>query len=146
MLLREWLLRGYEIIVVDDGSEDRMVEVVLEFGRWCGLYDVFRVVSLEKNRGKGGSVMYGLRYVRGKYVVFVDVDGVFRFSDLGCFIEGCEDVVDGFNWGVVIGSRVYFVGSEVVVKRLVIWNFLMRLFYFVFMIFILLVILRIWDM
>lgn len=60
--------------------------------------------------------MYGLCYVRGEYVFFVDVDGVLKFSDVCKLIEGCEEVVDGFFWGVVIGSCVYFVGSEVVVK------------------------------
>nr|CDP30616.1 Putative Glycosyltransferase Family 2 [Podospora anserina S mat+] len=131
---RERPPRGYEIIVVDDGSEDRTVEVVLEFGRRRGLHDVLRVVSLEKNRGKGGSVTHGLRHVRGKYAVFADADGASRFSDLGRLIEGCEDVVDGSNRGVAIGSRAHLVGSEAVVKRSAIRNFLMRSFHFVLMI------------
>ncbi|KAK4181818.1 family 2 putative glycosyltransferase [Triangularia setosa] len=122
---------GYEIIIVNDGSKDRTAEVALEFAKKHRLHDVLRVVTLEKNRGKGGSVTHGLRHVRGKYAVFADADGASRFSDLGRLIEGCEDVVDGSNRGVAIGSRAHLVGSEAVVKRSAIRNFLMRSFHFV---------------
>lgn len=107
---------GYEILIVDDGSRDRTVEVALSFARKHGLHDILRVVKLAKNRGKGGAVTHGLRHVRGKYAVFADADGASRFSDLGKLIEGCEDVVDGSNRGVAIGSRAHLVGSEAVVK------------------------------
>jgi dolichyl-phosphate beta-glucosyltransferase len=107
---------GYEIIIVDDGSKDRTVEVALEFSKKHGLHDILRVVRLEKNRGKGGAVTHGFRHVRGEYAIFVDADGASRFSDVGNLIEGCEDVVDGSNRGVAIGSRGHLVGSEAVVK------------------------------
>jgi len=107
---------GYEIIVINDGSKDRTMQVALEFSRRRGLHDVLRVVTLEKNRGKGGGVTHGFRHVRGEYVVFADADGASKFSDLGKLIEGCEDVVDGSNRGVAIGSRAHLVGSEAVVK------------------------------
>ncbi|KAK3294901.1 glycosyltransferase family 2 protein [Chaetomium fimeti] len=122
---------GYEILIVDDGSRDRTVEVALSFARKHGLHNILRVVKLAKNRGKGGAVTHGLRHVRGKYAVFADADGASRFSDLGKLIEGCEDVVDGSNRGVAIGSRAHLVGSEAVVKRSAIRNFLMRSFHFV---------------
>ncbi|KAL2145045.1 hypothetical protein VTI28DRAFT_8145 [Corynascus sepedonium] len=125
---------GYEILIVDDGSRDRTVDVALAFSRKHELHDVLRVVKLAKNRGKGGAVTHGLRHVRGKYAVFADADGASRFSDLGRLIEGCEDVVDGSNRGVAIGSRAHLVGSEAVVKRSAIRNFLMRSFHFVLMI------------
>ena len=107
---------GYEILVVDDESKDRTVDVALEFSRRHGLHDVLRVVSLRKNRGKGGAVTHGFRHARGEYVVFADADGASRFGDLGKLIEGCEDVVDGSSRGVAIGSRAHLVGSEAVVK------------------------------
>ena len=112
----EKVMSGYEIILVNDGSRDKTVEVALEFSKKHGLHDILRVVSLERNRGKGGGVTHGLRHVRGQYAVFADADGASRFSDLGRLVEGCEDVVDGSNRGVAIGSRAHLVGSEVVVK------------------------------
>lgn len=107
---------GYEIIIVNDGSNDRTVDVALDFSRKHGLHNVLRVVTLMKNRGKGGSVTHGFRHVRGEYALFVDADGASKFSDLEKLIEGCEDVVDGSSRGVAIGSRGHLVGSEAVVK------------------------------
>jgi dolichyl-phosphate beta-glucosyltransferase len=109
-------LGGYEILVVDDGSRDRTVEAVLEFAKERGLHDVVRVVSLEKNRGKGGAVTHGFRHVRGEYALFADADGASKFSDVGNLIEGLEEVVDGSHRGIAVGSRAHLVGSEVVVK------------------------------
>ncbi|KAL1874517.1 dolichyl-phosphate beta-glucosyltransferase [Diaporthe australafricana] len=125
---------GYEIIIVNDGSRDKTVEVALDFSRRHNLHDILRVVNLEKNRGKGGAVTHGLRHVRGQYAVFADADGASKFSDLGRLVEGCEDVVDASNRGVAIGSRGHLVGSDQVVQRSALRNFLMKSFHFVLMI------------
>jgi dolichyl-phosphate beta-glucosyltransferase len=109
-------LAGYEILVVDDGSRDKTVDVVLQFAKDNGLHDILRVISLERNRGKGGATTHGFRHVRGEYILFADADGASRFSDAGKLIEGCEEVVDGSHRGVAIGSRAHLVGSEAVVK------------------------------
>ncbi|KAG5951236.1 hypothetical protein E4U53_003517 [Claviceps sorghi] len=122
---------GYEILIVNDGSCDRTVDVALDFAKKRGLHDILRVVSLVKNRGKGGGVTHGLRHVRGEYALFADADGASRFSDVGKLIEGCEEVVDGSLRGVAIGSRAHLVGSEAVVKRSALRNFLMRSFHLV---------------
>lgn len=125
---------SYEIIIVNDGSRDKTVEVVLDFSRKHQLHDVLRIVNLEKNRGKGGAVTHGLRHVRGEYAIFADADGASKFSDLSKLIEGCEDVKDASLRGVAIGSRGHLVGSEAVVKRSALRNFLMRSFHLVLMI------------
>ncbi|KAI5463799.1 nucleotide-diphospho-sugar transferase [Mariannaea sp. PMI_226] len=127
-------LGGYEIILVNDGSTDKTVDVVLKFAQENDLHDIIRVVTLEKNRGKGGGVTHGFRHVRGEYVLFADADGASRFSHLGKLIEGCEEVADGSHRGVAIGSRAHLVGSEAVVKRSALRNFLMRCFHLVLMI------------
>ncbi|KAK6852556.1 Glycosyl transferase- family 2 [Apiospora arundinis] len=125
---------GYEIIIVNDGSRDRTEEVVLDFAQRHALHDVLRLVTLERNRGKGGGVTHGLRHARGEFALFADADGASKFSDLGKLIEGCEDVTDAGHRGVAIGSRGHLVGSEAVVKRSALRNFLMRGFHFVLMI------------
>ncbi|KAK8051417.1 dolichyl-phosphate beta-glucosyltransferase [Apiospora rasikravindrae] len=110
----EQALTGYEIIIVNDGSRDRTEEVVLDFARRHALHDILRLVTLERNRGKGGGVTHGLRHARGEFALFADADGASKFSDLGKLIEGCEDVTDAGHRGVAIGSRGHLVGSEAV--------------------------------
>lgn len=90
--------------------------MALAFAHRHGLHDVLRVVSLAKNRGKGGSVTHGMRHARGEYVLFADADGASRFADVARLVDGCEEVVDGSHRGVAIGSRAHLVGSEAVVK------------------------------
>ena len=107
---------GYEIIVVDDGSKDKTVDVVLDFARKYELYDVLRISRLGQNRGKGGAVTHGFRHVRGAYAVFVDADGASKFDDLGKLVQGCDAVCDQPGRGVAVGSRGHLVGSEAVVK------------------------------
>ncbi|EPE02543.1 dolichyl-phosphate beta-glucosyltransferase [Ophiostoma piceae UAMH 11346] len=122
---------GYEILIVNDASSDNTVEVALDFAKDRGLHDVIRVITLDKNRGKGGGVTHGFRHARGAYVVLADADGASRFSDLDKLLEGCDLIVDVSDRGVAIGSRAHLVGSEEVVQRSALRNFLMKSFHFV---------------
>ena len=130
--------RGWEILIVSDGSTDGTRDMALRFARDHQLerYPVpvpgpwraregkathiphgsIRVISLEENRGKGGAVVHGMRHVRGEYVVFADADGASKFDDLAQLVSGCRDVEDAKGRGVAVGSRAHLVGSEAVVK------------------------------
>jgi dolichyl-phosphate beta-glucosyltransferase len=107
---------GYEILIVNDGSRDKTVDVALAFSRKNQLHDVLRVCTLKENRGKGGAVTHGFRHVRGEYAIFADADGASKFEDLAKLVEGCKEVADEPNRGIAIGSRAHLVGSEAVVK------------------------------
>ncbi|KAM3084206.1 dolichyl-phosphate beta-glucosyltransferase [Clarireedia jacksonii] len=120
---------GYEILLVNDGSKDKTVQVALDFARKNNLHDIFRIVTLEENRGKGGAVTHGMKHVRGKYAVFADADGASRFTDLAKLVEGVKKVVDSEGRGVAVGSRAWLVGSEAVVKRSALRNALMHSFH-----------------
>ncbi|KAF2857282.1 glycosyltransferase family 2 protein [Piedraia hortae CBS 480.64] len=142
--------RGWEIIVVSDGSSDRTVETALAFARshlpahpaptppgpWKRNMQpmnippgAIRVVELEKNRGKGGAVTHGMRHARGSYIVFADADGASQFDDLGKLVVACERAKDSQGRAVGVGSRAHMVGTEAVVKRSMLRNLLMRCFH-----------------
>jgi dolichyl-phosphate beta-glucosyltransferase len=107
---------GYEILIVNDGSKDKTVDVALAFSRKYGLHDILRICTLKENRGKGGAVTHGFRHVRGAYTVFADADGASKFEDLAKLVEGCKEVADEPNRGIAVGSRAHMVGSEAVIK------------------------------
>ncbi|CAI7603422.1 unnamed protein product [Penicillium glandicola] len=145
--------RGWEIILVSDGSTDRTEEVAFRFARdhqlslhpkghagpWTpkaveGVHippGTIRVVNLTHNRGKGGAVTHGMRHVRGQYVVFADADGASKFGDLGKLVGACREVEDAKGRAVAVGSRAHMVGSEAVVKRSKLRNFLMHSFHLI---------------
>ena len=115
--------RGWEILVVSDGSTDATAETALRHARAHGVgrpgsSGSMRVVSLESNRGKGGAVTHGMRHVRGQYVLFADADGASTFSDLDKLMQACRTIVDDRGRAIAIGSRAHLVGSEAVVKVL----------------------------
>ncbi|KIN04519.1 glycosyltransferase family 2 protein [Oidiodendron maius Zn] len=121
--------RGYEILIVNDGSKDKTVDIALAFSRKYGLHDILRICTLERNRGKGGAVTHGFRHVRGAYAIFVDADGASKFEDLAKLVQGCDEMSDQFGRGIAVGSRAHLVGSEAVVKRSALRNSLMHSFH-----------------
>ncbi|EEQ34037.1 dolichyl-phosphate beta-glucosyltransferase [Microsporum canis] len=144
-------LTGWEILIVSDGSTDKTVETALGFakdhqlsvhpkghaGPWTPKSKEgvkipagsIRVIELTQNRGKGGAVTHGMRHVRGQYAIFADADGASNFNDLGKLVEACQKIEDSDHRVVAVGSRAHLVGSDVVVKRSKLRNFLMHSFH-----------------
>ncbi|KAJ3330944.1 dolichyl-phosphate beta-glucosyltransferase [Blyttiomyces sp. JEL0837] len=121
--LKQDSTKTFEVIVVDDGSKDDTSEVALKIGkeRKCA---ALRVLTLEKNRGKGGAVTQGMLVSRGKNVLFADADGATRFSDID-MLERELAKVSKNGLGLAVGSRAHMVKTEAVVKRSFLRNFLM---------------------
>lgn len=96
----------YEVIVVDDGSRDRTSEVGLSYCLKWGS-DKVRVLTLVKNRGKGGAVRLGMLSARGERLLFADADGATRFSDLHKLEQEAETLIRENPMAVVVGSRAH---------------------------------------
>ncbi len=93
----------FEVIVVDDGSQDRTSGVVRErFG------DLRRVrLFTRANAGKAGALNYGLKRARGKIIVAVDADTVFHPRTLGALARRFDDPMIGAVAGnAKVGNRV----------------------------------------
>lgn len=97
-----WRQGGYEIIVVDDASEDNTSEVAVRAGL-AGL----RVIRNPSRKGYGGSLKTGIRAARGSLVAFLDADGQHRPEELGHLVDGMDEGVD-----MVVGAR-----DEVALRR-----------------------------
>ena len=78
----------YEIIIVDDQSSDATVKVALDKADEYKLSPhIMRIITLSKNRGKGGAVTHGLLHSRGKYSLFADADGATLFPDVKTYLH-----------------------------------------------------------
>ncbi|KAG8584973.1 hypothetical protein GDO81_004850 [Engystomops pustulosus] len=116
----------YEVIIVDDGSSDKTTQVALNYSKKYGS-DKVRVLTLVKNRGKGGA---GVLVSRGKIILMADADGATKFADL-------ENVEAGLNslkpWpdnlAIACGSRAHL-EKESIANRSMFRTVLMYGFHF----------------
>ncbi|HEY3172765.1 MAG TPA: glycosyltransferase family 2 protein [Thermoanaerobaculia bacterium] len=92
-----------EILVVDDGSEDRTREILKQ---WDGREGV-RVLLHPRNLGKGRSVRTALREARGEMLVIQDADLEYDPSEYAVLLRPIE----AGRADVVYGSR-FFGSSE----------------------------------
>lgn len=133
----------YEIIVVDDGSKDQTSKIALEYVRRYGIEKI-RVITLIKNRGKGGAVRIGVLASRGEYCLFADADGATKFacfSKLDDFIQNhlkrytnSRDIKSGDSFDpkmfpIAIGSRAHL-EKESIAQRSFFRTILMYGFHF----------------
>lgn len=88
---------SWEILVVDDGSNDRTVEVAQALAQE---HSEIIVLKHGENQGKGAAVRTGVLGAKGNFVVFTDADGSTSLSEMDKFWPLFDKGAD-----VVIGSR-----------------------------------------
>ena len=95
----------YEIVVVDDGSQDKTVAFIQEWQKKNGA-DLQLLIN-QKNMGKGFSIRRGVMESRGQYVIFIDADLPYELYAIDDFLKALKHGCD-----LAVGSRV-LPGSEV---------------------------------
>ena len=74
---------GIEIIVVNDGSSDKTAEVAAK-------YDC-KIISHQKNMGKGKAVQTGIANSQGQNIIFIDADGTYPTEEIPHIIGKLKD-------------------------------------------------------
>ncbi|MFN7927283.1 MAG: dolichyl-phosphate beta-glucosyltransferase [Blastocatellia bacterium] len=95
--------QGYasEIIVVDDGSQDRTVEIAEGFATHTTEKVKLRVLKNPGNRGKGYAVKNGMQHASGEVNLFFDAD---LATPLDQIPKVMQPILDN-QYDVVFGSR-----------------------------------------
>ncbi|NJL93955.1 MAG: glycosyltransferase family 2 protein [Anaerolineae bacterium] len=84
----------WEMIIADDGSRDKTVQIVEDLG-----FANLQVLRAEKNGGKGSAVRRGILAARGQHVLFCDADNSTPIEEVSKFIyqltQGGQDLAVG---------------------------------------------------
>jgi dolichyl-phosphate beta-glucosyltransferase len=98
-----------EVIVVDDGSRDRTVEIAQSFQSRASKKTKLVVLKNPGNRGKGYAVRNGMLHANGEIHLFFDADLATPLDQIPKVIQ---PILDG-EYDVVFGSRAL---SEAVIE------------------------------
>lgn len=85
-----------EVIVVDDGSQDRTAQIVEEYAQRAPFITLIR----NPHRGKGSAIKTGIAHGRGQYLVLCDTDLAVPIEELPKFLPPQLD-----NYDLAIASR-----------------------------------------
>lgn len=87
-----------EILVVDDGSSDATPKLIESY---LGKYPGLRLITNDRNRGKGFSVRHGMLEARGEIALFTDADLSTPIEEADKLLAALRE--NGFD--AAIGSR-----------------------------------------
>ena len=111
----------WELIAVDDGSQDRTKEILYEIARHK---EPIKVVSYTVNRGYGGALRAGFDKATKELLFFMDADGQFLLKDIELLLARYTS-----STPVVVGCRRKRVDSFHRRFNAWAWGFLVRMLF-----------------
>jgi glycosyltransferase involved in cell wall biosynthesis len=107
------LTPDFEVLVINDGSQDATAEIVDELAR---IYPQVRAIHHERNRGYGGALRSGFTSASKEWIFYTDGDGQYDPREMALLWEkrsAAVDLVNGYKMSrsdplhrIVIG-RIY---------------------------------------
>jgi len=85
----------YEVIVVDDASTDKTLEIVKTKNA--------RIVRHDQNKGYGASLKSGIAKAKHEVIVITDADGTYPAGDIPALF--CHMSADGYDYDMIVGAR-----------------------------------------
>ncbi len=116
--LKEKLPKEYEIILVDDGSDDGTYELAVEEAK---KYEDIKILRHLKNQGKTEAIITGLKASAGEIICIYDADLQFLAEDIINLVKKIEEGYD-----LVCGYKIGEYEKKFVSKT---YNFLARLLF-----------------
>jgi len=92
-------IHSSEIIIVDDGSSDRTVDVVKKMIIRARAQKIAKVIGYSKNKGKGNAVAFGVKHAKGTKILFIDADGSIQPDEIPKMLTKLD------MYDVVVGDR-----------------------------------------
>ena len=103
----------YEILLVDDGSTDRTVEIATLFAKEKGID--FLMIIRQKNTRQGAARNNGMSQATGKFIMFVDVDDYINPVDFKKYFQCAEmknlDILK-FSFKIFDATGKYKISNE----------------------------------
>lgn len=108
--IMEQAFQNFEVILVNDGSKDDSLQKLEEWQSKC---DKIHVIN-QDNRGSGPARNNGLKYAKGKYVMFIDPDDWIEKNMLQLYWDKAEEngvdlvisgnVSDNYKNGILVSN------------------------------------------
>lgn len=104
-----WSENNYEILIVNDGSTDKTIQIVNELAQ---KHKSIKLLNCYKNSGKGMALRLGVIKAKGDIIIIYDADAATPAK----FIIEYYHLIEANNYDIIIGSRELGIKEKYIVQ------------------------------